>query len=225
MSEFLILIATFFLATLKIGGNMRFLPPLSKEEERTLFEKMHQGDKEARASLIEHNLRLVAHIVKKYSGQQDQDDLLSIGTVGLIKAIDNFDPKNGARFATYASKCLQNEVFMYFRAQKKLAGEVSINEPIDTDKNGNPLTYMDVVSYDDDICEMIDERIKSAKALRAVAGVLNKRERQIICMRYGLFGQKCYTQKQIAEKMDISRSYVSRIEKQALAKLEKEVRK
>ena len=221
MLDVIAVICSFFLVTLKIGGNMSFLPPLSQKEERECFERMKMGDKKARATLIERNLRLVAHIVKKYSGNFDQDDLLSIGTVGLIKAVDSFNPKSETRFATYGAKCLQNEIFMYFRTLKKTGAEVSINEPIDTDKNGNALTYMDVVACDDDICETIDRKIKSAKALKAVGETLTDREREIICYRYGIFGYPVKTQREIAELLGISRSYVSRIEKLALKKLEK----
>ncbi len=221
MLDLIAVICSFFLVTLKIGGNMSFLPPLSPKEERECFEKMKKGDKKARATLIERNLRLVAHIVKKYSGSYDQDDLLSIGTIGLIKAVDSYSLESGTRFATYGAKCLQNEIFMYFRSLKKTGAEVSINEPIDTDKNGNALTYMDVVSCDDDICEQIDRKIKSAKALRAVGESLTEREREIICYRYGLFGYPVKTQREIAALLGISRSYVSRIEKIALKKLEK----
>lgn len=220
MLDLIAVICSFFLVTLKIGGNMSFLPPLSKEQEREAFEKMKLGDKKARATLIERNLRLVAHIVKKYSGTYDQDDLLSIGTIGLIKAVDSYNPQSGTRFATYGAKCLQNEIFMYFRTLKKTGAEVSINEPIDTDKNGNALTYMDVVSCDDDICETIDRKLKSAAALRAIGEALTDREREIICYRYGLFGYPQKTQREIAELLEISRSYVSRIEKTALKKLE-----
>lgn len=221
MLDLIAVICSFFLVTLKIGGNMSFLPPLSPKEEMECFEKMKLGDKKARATLIERNLRLVAHIVKKYSGTCDQDDLLSIGTIGLIKAVDSFNPASGTRFATYGAKCLQNEVFMYFRSLKKTGAEVSINEPIDTDQSGNSLTYMDIVSTDDDICEQIDRKIKSAKALRAVGESLTPREREIICYRYGLFDHPVKTQREIAVMLGISRSYVSRIEKLALKKLEK----
>lgn len=223
MLDLIAIICSFFLVTLKIGGNMNFLPPLSAKEEKECFEKMKNGDKRARAMLIERNLRLVAHIVKKYCGRCDQDDLLSIGTIGLIKAVDSYKIESGTRFATYASKCLQNEIFMYFRSLKKTGAEVSINEPIDTDKNGNFLTYMDVISSDDNICEQIDEKIKSAKALRAVGESLSARERTIICYRYGLFGYPVKTQREIALSLNISRSYVSRIEKTALKKLEKAI--
>ena len=158
MLDLIAVICSFFLVTLKIGGNMSFPPPLSPKEEKECFIRMKLGDKKARATLIERNLRLVAHIVKKYSGSYDQDDLLSIGTIGLIKAVDSFNVESGTRFATYGAKCLQNEIFMYFRILKKTGAEVSINEPIDTDKNGNALTYMDIVSCEDDICETIDRK-------------------------------------------------------------------
>ncbi len=220
-TDIIALICSIFFASLKMGGNMTFLPPLSKEEERECFEKMKNGDGKARAKLIEHNLRLVAHIVKKYCANCDQDDLLSIGTIGLIKAVDTFNPDNGTRFATYASKCLQNEIFMYFRSQKRTNTEVSINDPIDTDKNGNPLTYIDIFSTEDNICETIDVKIKCSKALRAVCENLSEREREIICKRYGLFGNIPKTQREIAAELNISRSYVSRIEKNALQKIEK----
>ncbi len=174
----------------------------------------------ARGKLIEHNLRLVAHIVKKYySMSKNQDDLISIGTIGLIKAIDSFDSRNGTRFATYASKCLQNEILMYFRSQKKTACEVSISEPIDIDKDGNPLTYIDVISTEDTIADDIDCKIKTSKAKKAILTVLDEREREIIILRYGLSGSRAITQREVAEKLGISRSYVSRIEKSALKKM------
>ena len=179
----------------------------------------------ARSRLIEHNLRLVAHIVKKYYTQnQNQDDLISIGTIGLIKAIDTFDISNGTRFATYAGKCLQNEILMYFRAQKKTASEISMNEPIDTDKDGNPLTYLDIISVDDTIADDIDTKTKAEKALFMISSELTERERTIMIMRYGLDGRAPMAQREVAEVMGISRSYVSRIEKAALEKMEKKLR-
>lgn len=181
---------------------------------------MKEGDVKAREKLIEHNLRLVAHIVKKYyTTAEDQDDLISIGTIGLIKAVDTFNYENGARFATYASKCLQNEILMYFRSKKKTSCEVSINETIDIDKDGNPLTYMDIISCEDTIADDIDKKIKSAKALRVINNALTDRERKIIVLRYGLGDIKPVTQREIASMLGISRSYVSRIEKAALDKI------
>lgn len=215
------LLVNFIFLCLKVSGGGSFPPPLSAQEEAECFRLMREeGDEKARARLIEHNLRLVAHIVKKYNTEkEEQDDLISIGTIGLIKAVDSFDFKNGARFATYASKCLQNEILMYFRSKKKTQCEVSINETIDTDKDGNPLTYTDVISCDDTIADDIDKKIKTAGALRAVQNVLNEREREIIVLRYGLGDIKPVTQREIAKRMGISRSYVSRIEKAALEKI------
>ena len=205
---------------LGIGTPQSFPAPLGAEEERRLFEKMESGDEEARQKLILHNLRLVANIVRKYySTSKNQDDLVSIGTIGLIKAVDTFNVENGARFATYAAKCIQNEILMSFRAQKKYSAEISINETIDVDRDGNPLSYMDVISSDEDLPDEIDRKIMTSKALGYIKTALSLRERQIIVMRFGLFGSKELTQREIAEKLGISRSYVSRIEKSALEKL------
>ena len=188
---------------LSSAGN-NFPPPLDKNEEYELFLKMSEnGDEKAREKLIEHNLRLVAHIVRKYyASSQCEDDLISVGTIGLIKSVDSYNVKNGTRFATYAAKCIQNEILMFFRAQKKNQQEVSINETIDTDRDGNPLTYIDII-----------------KAAEYIMNGLGERERKIIIMRYGLDGGKAWTQREVADKLGISRSYVSRIEKCALEKL------
>ena len=211
------LLFNFFYIFLKVSGSKAFPSPLSAEDERKYFIKCREGDKDARDKLIEHNLRLVAHIVKKYyTNSKNQDDLMSIGTIGLIKAIDSFDIANGTRFATYASKCLQNEILMYFRAQKKLSSEVSINETIDIDKDGNPLTYIDIISCDDTIADDLDIKVKSSKAIKIIKNDLTERERQIIVLRYGLNGKPAATQREIAAILNISRSYVSRIEKSAL---------
>ncbi|MBQ8388849.1 MAG: RNA polymerase sporulation sigma factor SigK [Clostridia bacterium] len=205
---------------LGIGTPHNFPPPLEPEAERECFEKMAKGDEGARNDLILHNLRLVSHIVRKYySTAKDQDDLVSIGTIGLVKAVDSFDVKNGARFATYASRCIQNEILMHFRACRKLNNEVSINETIDVDRDGNPLTYIDVISVTDNTDEDIDRMMQTERAINLVKNTLTERERQIIVLRFGLGGIKPLTQRQIAEKMGISRSYVSRIENAALKKL------
>ncbi|MBQ8524550.1 MAG: RNA polymerase sporulation sigma factor SigK [Clostridia bacterium] len=203
-----------------VPGN-QFPPPLDKKREAELFVKMRDsGDSEARTLLISHNLRLVAHIVRKYyPGNPAGEDLISIGTIGLIKAIDSFDCKNGARFATYGAKCIQNEILMYFRSQKKLASEVSMNETIDTDKDGNPLTYLDIIKTDDTIADDIDLKIKISKTAEYIKSELNEREREIIILRYGLGTDAPVTQREVAVKLGISRSYVSRIEKNALEKL------
>lgn len=223
MSYFLSLIMSNFLYLfLKVSYSQSFPPPLPPKEEAECFRRMRAGDKKARALLIEHNLRLVAHIVKKYyTSSTSQDDLISIGTIGLIKAIDSFDAENGARFATYAGKCLQNEILMYFRSQKKLTAEVSINETIDMDKDGNPLTYVDIISTDDTIAEDIDIKCRSERARAIIDRYLDRREREIIVLRYGLAGGRAITQRETAEKLGISRSYVSRIEKAALEKIAK----
>jgi RNA polymerase sporulation-specific sigma factor len=214
------LMNNFLYLFLKVSYTQSFPPPLSKQEEEECFRRMAEGDKKAREKLIEHNLRLVAHIVKKYyTTDTEQEDLISIGTIGLIKAIDSFNSKNGARFATYAGKCLQNEILMYFRSQKKTANEVSINEAIDTDKEGNPLTYSDIISVDDTIAEDLDIAMRSEAAKKIILSRLDARARKIICMRYGLFGREALTQREVAARMGISRSYVSRIEKAALAEI------
>ncbi len=197
-----------------------FPKPLSAKEERECFLKMAEGDETARTKLIEHNLRLVAHIVKKYySGSSEQEDLISIGTIGLIKAVSTFDYTKGTRFATYGSKCVENEILMHFRSMKKSAGEIYFDEPIDTDKDGNQLTLMDIISEDVEIIDKIDISIKSGQLYSYLPECLDEREREIIILRYGLYGEIPLTQREIAKKFDISRSYVSRIEKKALGKL------
>ena len=215
-----------FYLFLRVSTINSFPPPLSQEEEKRLFLLSRQGNKRAREILIEHNLRLVSHIVKKYfSSAKNQEELISIGSIGLIKAIDSFDIKKGAKFATYASKCVQNEILMYFRAQKKQSCEVSINETIDTDKDGNPLTFSDIICTDDTIVDDIESRIYSKKAIEIVKTSLTPRERRIIVLRYGLNNQKPKTQKQIAEILNISRSYVSRIEKAGIEKIRSEFKR
>ena len=199
----------------------KFPPPLSASEERESFKLARSGDEDARQKLILHNLRLVSHIVRKYySTAPDGEDLISIGVIGLVKAVDTFKTESGTRFATYGARCIQNEILMHFRAQKKKSAEISINETIDVDRDGNPLTYMDVISTNEDLGDDLDRKTQIERALRLVRSSLDERERQIIALRYGLFGLKrSYTQKEIAEKLHISRSYVSRIEKSALEKL------
>lgn len=220
------LFSRIFCMFLRVTNEGTFPPPLKKDEEIKLFQALEKGDKAARERLIKHNLRLVAHIVKKYySGSSCQDDLVSIGTVGLIKGIDTFNSKKGAKFATYASKCIQNEILMYFRSQKKLSNEVSLNETIDSDKDGNPLTYSDIICCDDTIAEEIESKIYTKKAIEVINSGLTQRERKIIVLRYGLNNQKPLTQMQIAAMLNISRSYVSRIEKAALEKIRAEFKK
>lgn len=208
---------------LHVKGAGVFPPPLTAEREAELLEKSRNGDDGARNELIEHNLRLVAHIVKKYYNTgADQDDMISIGTIGLIKAVSTFNTDKGIHLATYASRCIENEILMFFRNQKKTAQDVFISDPIDTDKDGNTLTLIDVIADKSDIADEIDTKIKVEK-LRVILPVcLTERERLIIEMRYGLCGREELTQREIAKKLNISRSYVSRIEKSALEKLRKQ---
>ncbi len=216
----IVLLSGICFLSLSVGGSDVFPPPLSKEEERRCFLSAGQGDEKAREKLIRHNMRLVAHIIKKYySTGKDQEDLVSIGTIGLIKAIDSFDPAKGARFATYAGKCLQNEILMYFRSQKKTNGETSLNDAIELDKDGNPLTYLDVISHEDDVVEALDRKTRARRAMCGIRECLTPREQNIILYRYGILGKRCMTQREMAKAMGISRSYVSRLEKGALDKL------
>lgn len=210
---------TFFALHLK---NLTSFPkPLSAKRETELLHKMkYQGDTDARTELIEHNLRLVSHIIKKYyAGYDEQEDLISIGTIGLIKAIDSFDVDKGARLATYAARCIENEILMHYRSRKKDAGNISVNEPIDTDSEGNPLTLIDIISVDDTICDDIDLKNKSQLLYSYIDEMKSERDKQIIILRYGLYNQKEMTQNEIAKALGISRSYVSRIEKRVIEEL------
>lgn len=207
---------------LHVTGSGSFPRPLTAKEEREYLERFQNGDMEARSKLIEHNLRLVAHIIKKYySSQSDQDDLVSIGTIGLIKAVNTFDSSKGIRLSSYAARCIENEVLMFFRNGKKSAQDVSMNEPIDTDKEGNTLTLMDVMSTEDNIVDNLDIKIKSEQLKKYLVEVLTPRERIIIELRYGLNGSRPLTQREVAQRLKISHSYVSRIEKKALLTLRK----
>ena len=197
-----------------------FPQPLTREEEEQYLLRSAQGDLEARNILIERNLRLVAHIMKKYYAQTaDQEDLISIGTIGLIKGIESFDPSKGARLATYAARCVENEILMYFRSQKKTAQDVSLSDYIETGNDGAALSLMDVVAQDEDLLEKISERECIRRMIEAVDRVLTKQERQVIVLRYGLGGGMPRRQREVAQITGISRSYVSRIEKKAIRKL------
>jgi RNA polymerase sporulation-specific sigma factor len=197
-----------------------FPRPLTVQEEEYYVKLASQGDMEARNILVERNLRLVAHIMKKYYSQtSDQEDLISIGTIGLIKGISTFDGSKGARLATYAARCVENEILMHFRAQRKSSQDVSLSDYIETGADGAALSLMDVVSEDEDLLETISLRERIAQVRRAVERVLTDQERQVILMRYGLGGLKPSRQREVAQMLGISRSYVSRIEKKALAKL------
>ena len=219
------LLLQFLYMFLKVSESDAFPPPLSAEEEAECFAEMKKGSREARQKLIKHNLRLVAHIVKKYYSAADQEELISTGTVGLIKAVDTFDPDNGTRFATYACRCLQNEILMQFRAQKKFQNEVSVNDTIDTDKDGNPLTYGDIISDDEDIADTLEFKFKAKNAVGFVMNGLSGREKKIMIYRYGLDNRAPMTQAETAALLGISRSYVSRIEKSALDKLRAHMKK
>ena len=213
------IISSFFFLALHVKKNGAFPPPLSKKEEDELLLKSNMGDIDARNKLVEHNLRLVAHITKKYTGSTDNDDLISIGTIGLIKGISTFKAEKGSRLATYTARCIENEILMYFRSLKKTEKDVSLHEPIDTDKDGNMLTLGDIISDGSDVLEQTDTKIKVERLKKILPLALDKREKEIIYMRYGIGGRKQQTQQEIAKKLKISRSYVSRIEKSALKKL------
>lgn len=205
---------------LHIEGAGSFPKPLKPKEEREALALYRAGDMEARNLLIEHNLRLVAHIIKKYyASYADQDDLISIGTIGLIKGIGSFDEKKGTHLATYAARCIENEILMHFRNQKKSAQDISMSDPIDTDPQGNPLTLSEIIYTDDTIADDIDTKIKIERLRKFIDEMPETREKQILIARYGLDGNFPKTQREIAQMMHISRSYVSRIEKKVLADL------
>ena len=206
-----------------IANGNTFPKPLSAAEERECLERFKQGDMDARNTLIEHNLRLVAHIAKKYTGcGQEHEELLSIGTIGLIKGISSFNPEKGTRLATYAARCVDNEILMLLRAKKKEQGDVSLNESIGTDKEGNQIMLMDVMSDDrEDVFDSINTNMEVKQLYQNIRKELEPREQEVIILRYGLIDGNCMPQREIAKKLHISRSYVSRIEKKAVAKLRK----
>ncbi len=198
-----------------------FLSPLTMEQESECLKKMKNGDLEARNELIERNMRLVAHVAKKYQNPENEmEDLISIGTIGLIKAVETYKEDYGSRLATYAARCIDNELLMHFRAKKKTSKEVSLYEPIGTDKEGNQIQLLDVVvSEDEDVVELLEQDRKVRRLNEIIPQTLSGRELFIIINRYGLYGKKTMTQREIARKLGISRSYVSRIEKRAIEKL------
>jgi len=217
----MLLLSPFLMLRLS-DGTGSFPKPLSPEEEEMYIQRYMNGDMEARNILIERNLRLVAHIIKKYYTQaSDQDDLISIGTIGLIKGITTYKPDRRVRLATYASRCIENEILMYFRSIKKMQGDLSLSDSIDTDKDGNSLSLMEVISVEDDMLETISARETCARLEECIKKVLTPREAEIITLRYGLNNESPKTQREIAALCGISRSYVSRIEKKALEKLRK----
>ncbi len=216
------LCSNFLFFALHVDSSGTFPKPLSAKEERRCFEAMAAGDKAARDKLIEHNLRLVAHIIKKYySASQDQEDLISIGTIGLIKAVSTFDYTKGCRFATYGSRCVENEILMHFRSLKKSALDRHFDDPVDSDKDGNQLCLIDLISDGSDVAGKIELVIRCEQLYRFIETELDERERTIIRLRYGLDNGRALTQREVADRLDISRSYVSRIEKKALETLRK----
>ncbi|PRR81649.1 RNA polymerase sporulation sigma factor SigK [Clostridium vincentii] len=223
LTNVLELISNALFLTGYINGNNIFPMPLDEKEEQTYLIKLKEGDKKAKGILIERNLRLVAHIVKKYSfPNKDVDELISIGTVGLIKAIDSFDIAKGARLATYASRCIENEILMLFRNNKKQKSEVHLQDPIGVDKEGNEICLIDVLSSEkDSVMDKVESNLEIKALYNKMFEILSTRECNIIIMRYGLEDGRCRTQREIAVLLKISRSYVSRIEKKALKKLEK----
>lgn len=211
---------------LHVTGAGAFPRPLSEKDEKDCLQKAKKGDIEARNKLVEHNLRLVAHIVKKYyNSGTEQDDLVSIGTIGLIKAINTFDADKNIRLSSYASRCIENEVLMYFRNSKKTSQDISLNDEIDSDSNGNTLTLMDVMCVEDSMIDDLDIKIKTEQLSKYINECLTPRERLIINLRYGLGGLSPLTQREVAKMLKISRSYVSRIEKKALSNLKKRYEK
>ena len=221
ISAALLLLSQSLFFSLHLAGNPGSFPqPLSEQEEQDCLARWAEGDLAARNRLVEHNLRLVAHIIKKYYTTADnQDDLISIGTIGLIKAVNTFRPDKKIRLATYASRCIENEILMYFRSQRKLQGEVSLSDTLETDGGGDALYLLDVVGTDDTMLSDLQDKENCLRLRRAVAECLTDREADIIRRRYGLDGHAPHTQKQVATLYNISRSYVSRIEKRALGKL------
>ena len=211
---------------LHIQNSSSFPKPLSPKEEAEMLKRMEQGDKNARGILIERNLRLVSHIVKKYySKTNDTDDLISIGTIGLIKGIDTFNANKGTKLATYASKCIENEILMHFRTSRKQANDVYLNDTLEVDKDGNPLTIEDTVSSPEDMAENLEVKMNWEKVSKIIEKMDNEREKEIIILRYGLNNKKPLTQREVAQRLDISRSYVSRIEKKVIKDIRNKIDK
>ena len=216
----LLLLMKSLLLTLRLAPSGSFPRPLSREEEAALLARWAEGDLAARNELVEHNLRLVAHIMKKYYAQSDDlDDLLSIGTIGLIKGVNSYRPDKGVKLASYASRCIENEILMYFRSRRRASAELSLSEALEADEEGGGLSVMDVLAQEDDMAERIGNAELCARLGGLVSSVLSEREAKIIRLRYGLGGGAPLTQRETAERCQISRSYISRIEKKALEKL------
>lgn len=209
-----------------VFGDNSFPKPLSAEEEAECVKKMRSGDKAARDKLITHNLRLVAHIAKKYAGSADKDDLISVGSIGLIKAVDTYKDDKGTVLATFAARCIENEILMLLRSNKKYKNDVSLSDPVGVDKDGNELTLIDLLTEKDDaVFAEVDRSIQRAKLIKFLKETLTEREYTVIVLRYGLKDDRCYAQREVAKFLRISRSYISRIEKKAIEKLKRAVKK
>ncbi|MBQ3219648.1 MAG: RNA polymerase sporulation sigma factor SigK [Clostridia bacterium] len=215
---------TFFAGSV-LGGSS-FPKPLNSEEEADCIRRMKAGDKAAKEKLINHNMRLVAHVVKKYTGSAETDDLISVGSIGLIKAVNTYDASKGTQLATYTARCIENEILMLLRANKKHKNDVYLSDSVGTDKDGNEMTLMDLLCEKEDaVFAQVDKGIEREKFLQFIKGVLTEREYTVLCLRYGLKGQRNYAQREVAKFLKISRSYISRIEKKAVEKLKDAVKK
>lgn len=215
---------TFFAGS--VIGSSSFPKPLSCEEEAECLRRMKEGDKAAKDKLVSHNMRLVAHVVKKYSGAADADDLISVGSIGLIKAINTFSPEKGAHLATYTARCIENEILMLLRSNKKHKNDVYLSDPVGADKDGNELALMDLLCEKEDaVFEQVEKGIEREKFLQFIKGQLTEREYTVLVLRFGLKGEKTYAQREVARFLKISRSYISRIEKKAIDKLKLAIKK
>ena len=224
VETFMAFLCRIFCFTSYVNNKGSFPRPLTPDEEREQYLKMKDGDMRARETLIRHNLRLVAHVVKKYQGAGEADDLISVGSIGLIKGIESFEYGKGTQPATYLARCIDNEILMYIRANKKHRVVQSLAEPVGTDKEGNEITLMDILpAPEDGEFDRVEREATMDKIIGVIGRVLTKRERVVICLRYGLCGARVHTQLEIAEKLKISRSYVSRIEKKAVGKITKAI--
>ena len=215
---------TFFAGS--VISRSSFPKPLSPEEESRYLELAKKGDKNAKDTLINHNIRLVAHIAKKYAGVAEMDDLISVGSIGLIKAINSYEIGKGTQLATYTAKCIENEILMLLRANKKHNNDVSLSEVVGTDKDGNEMLLIDLLcEKEDSVFKKVDTNIQNEKFMQLIKGLLTEREYKILCLRYGLKGGRCYPQREVAGFLKISRSYISRIEKRAIEKLRGHIKK
>lgn len=225
LDKFLFLLGKILFFSSSVGGGS-FPKPLTAKEEAECLEKMWAGDADARSKLISHNLRLVVHIAKKYQGSENSDDLISAGSIGLIKAINTYKPSKGTMLATYTARCIENEILMLLRSNKKHRNVVSLSDPFGTDKDGNELTFMDLISVgEDSVFKQADKNLQKTRFMKVVEATLDEREYRIICLRYGLNGGPVLPQREVAALLDISRSYISRIEKKALSKLQSAIQK